>query len=211
LKRIADRKPLLFFVMLALLAFLLWLAVLTMFWGGLQLVGVRSSLWALIEALSTAAAMAFVIGAGYLAYQELNEAQATRHMDVADRLFAELNARDSIADRRWVYQNMTGDPETDLKQLDDTGRDRVKHVLNSLDRVAFLTQPGWVPEEMVMPWMSLMVVKAWEKLEPYVMYERDRRVEPDYYASAEDVAQRCQRWRMKKKLANQATWVDGAL
>jgi hypothetical protein len=211
LKRVADRRPLLFFVALAIIAFLLWVGALTVFWGLLHVAGGSSSLWALIEALSTAAAMAFVIGAGYLAYQELNEVQAARHMEVADRLFAELNASESIKDRRWVYQNMTGDPETDLKKLDDAGRDRVKHVLNSLDRVAFLTQPGWVPDEMVMPWMSLMVVKAWEKLEKYVIYERARRKEPDYYSSAEDVARRCRRWREKKSLAIEATWVDGAL
>ena len=44
------------------------------------------------EALATAVTAATVIGAGFLAYRELDEASNSRHLAVADRLFEELNA-----------------------------------------------------------------------------------------------------------------------
>ena len=87
----------------------------------------------------------------------------------------------------------------------------MKRVLNSLDRVAFLTQDGWIPEEMIMPWMNPMIVKAWIKLAPYVDYERDRRGEPDYYKHAGELAQRCMAWREQNLPGAHTRWIDDAL
>ena len=95
--------------------------------------------------------------------------------------------------------------------MTDEGRAAVKQVLNSLDRVAFLTQAGWIPDEMIMPWMNPMVVKAWARLEAYVEYESQRRGEPDYYQHARQVAERCRAWRSKHLPDAEITWIDDAL
>ena len=81
-------------------------------------------------------------------------------------------------------------------------RDSVKRALNSLDRVAFLAQSGWIPEEMVMPWM---------KLEPYVRYEGGRRQEPDHCEHARALEERCLMWGAKSIPEAEITWVDDAL
>jgi len=39
------------------------------------------------------------------------------------------------------------------------GHAAMKRVLNSLDHIAFLTQAGWIPEDMIMPWMNPMIVR----------------------------------------------------
>ena len=91
------------------------------------------------------------------------------------------------------------------------GRDNLKRVLNSLDRVAFLTQSGWIPEEMIMSWMNPMLVKAWIKLEPYVRYEGGRRQEPDHCEHARALAERCLMWGAKSLPEAEITWVDDAL
>jgi hypothetical protein len=80
-----------------------------------------------------------------------------------------------------------------------------------MDRVAFLTQAGWIPEDMVMPWMNPMIVKAWTRLEPYVDYERQRRHEPDYYHHARALAERCCAWRVTNLPDAQITWIEDAL
>ena len=46
------------------------------------------------------------------------------------------------------------------------GQAAVKRVLNSLDHIAFLTQAGWIPEAMIMPWINPMIVKAWASWRP---------------------------------------------
>ena len=98
-----------------------------------------------LEAISTAVAAAAVFGAAYIAYQELSEVANTRYMDIADRLFGELNSPENIAARRRIFQNLDADPATGLKNMGQDDREAMKKVLNSLDRVAFLTQSGWIP------------------------------------------------------------------
>jgi hypothetical protein len=76
--------------------------------------------------------------------------------------------------------------------------------------VAFLTQAGWIPEEMIMPWMNPMVVKAWEKLEPYVDYESRRRNEPDYYAEVR-VGRALSSLAGEESAGAEITWAENAL
>lgn len=172
-----------------------------------------SSLWGSLDQISAAVAAAAVFGAAYFAYQELDEISKSRHIDVADRLFDELNNPEIIEARRHIYQNLDKDPENGLKNLSTQDREAMKRVLNSLDRVAFLTQEGWIPDELIMPWMHPMIAKSWEKLEPYVLYERERRGEPYYYEHAGKLAERCKKWRkVKLKLVDcDNKWIKGAL
>ena len=207
------QKRLTFVVILSLTAagFVVWMMGLLAVWGLLRLVGVSAPFLAMAEALSTALAAAGLLGAGFVAYRELDEVASSRHMEVADRLFAELNSPENVKARRWVFQHLPDDPEQGLAALDETGQDAVKKVLNSLDHVAFLTQTHWIPEEMIMPWMNPMVVKAWIRLKPYVEYESQRRQEPDYYQDVRELAEHCLEWRAKTYQTAQITWVDNAL
>jgi hypothetical protein len=164
-----------------------------------------------IESLSTALAAALVLGAGFIAWQELSEVANSRYMDIADRLFNELNSAENVEARRRVFQNLPKDPEKGLKRMSTKDRDAMKRVLNSLDHVAFLTQSGWIPDDLVMPWMHPMIAKSWEKLEAYVLYERERRNEPYYYQYAGKLAERCTQWRIKHLKETTTKWVDNAL
>jgi hypothetical protein len=207
----SQRTTLLAIFALTAAGFVVWLGALLFGWLFLQAVGLPTNFWAMTEALSTAVAAAAVLGAGFVAYRELSEVASSRHMEVADRLFHELNSPENIEARRWIFQNLADEPEEGLKSLTPEGQAAVKRVLNSLDRVAFLTQAGWIPEEMIMPWMNPMVVKAWRKLGPYVAYESRRRGEPDYYEHARKMAERCRAWRAKNLPEAEITWVEDAL
>jgi hypothetical protein len=206
-----ERHPLTVFLSITALGLFLWVVGLFVLWLFVRILGLNTGLWAMIEALSTAITAAAVLGAGFVASRELRELGNSRHLEIADRLLSELNAPGNIAARRWVFQSLPDDPVEGIAAITPEGRDAVKTVLNSLDRVAFLTQPDWIPEEMVMPWLSPMVVKAWAKLGPYVDYESERRTEPDYYASARRVAGRCQAWRAEHVPDAQVTWIPDAL
>ena len=192
-------------------ALVLWGVLLVALWRGLRLAGLSVDLGTVTEALSAAVTAAAVLSAGYVAYRELTELSTARHIEVADKLFNELNAPESVAARRWIFENLPDDPEEGLRSLSAEGQAVVKRVLNSLDRVAFLTQAGWIPERMIMPWMNPMVVKVWAKLGPYVDYESRRRREPDYYEQARELAERCVAWRRERLPEAEVTWVEDAL
>ena len=207
----SGRRTLAVVAICTVLGLAIGLLLILSIWGVLHARGGASSFWAMTEALATAVTAATVIGAGFLAYRELDEASNSRHLAVADRLFEELNAPENVAARRWIFLYLPPDPASGLDEMTDQDRDTVKRVLNSLDRVAFLTQGGWIPEDMVMPWMSPMILKAWIKLKPWVDYEADRRHEPDYYRQVRDLAERCLSWREAHGMSTEVTWVENAL
>lgn len=206
-----EKRSFFLIVSITLVGLFVWLGSLLILQLILRLVGLPSNYFAIVEALSTAITAAAVLGGGYLAYHELNEQAIIRYMEVADRLFEELNSGENIAARRWIFQELPQNPKEGIASLSDEGRKAVKTVLNSLDRVAFLTQAGWIPDDMIMPWMNPMIVKVWIKLEPYVDYESRRRHEPDYYEQARDLARRCIAWREQHLPDAKITWLDDAL
>lgn len=207
----SSRKTFLLIILIISAAFILWLVLLLLLWAILKSAGASSDLWAMIESLSTALAAAAVFTAGFIAYRELSEISNTRYMEVADRLFEELNSDENIEARRWVFQNLPTDPKEGIPAMTTEGRTAIKRVLNSLDRVAFLTQSGWIDEDLVMPWMNPMIVKAWVRVKPYVEYERKRRREPDYYQGVSALAERCLVWRRENIPGAEITWVEDAL
>lgn len=193
------------------LALLGWFGGLYALWSILRAAGHGADPWAMTEALSTAVAAAAVFSGGFVAYRELREQDRSRHIQVADRLFTELNAPENIEARRWVFQHLPDDPRTSIHTLSEEGRLAIKRVLNGLDRAAFVTQAGWIPDELIMPWINPMVVKAWAKLGPYVAYESERRKEPDYYHMVRALAERCAAWRAEHVPDARITWLDDAL
>jgi len=199
------------FFSITIVGFFLWIMALVVLWLLLHFLNFTFDLMAMIEAFSTAVAAAAVFGAGFIAYRELSEVANSRHLEIADRLFDELNSSENIEARRRVFQSLPANPELGLKEMSAEDREAVKKVLNSLDHVAFLTQSGWIPDEVIMPWMHPMIAKSWEKIGPYVEYERNHRNEPYYYKYAGDLAARCKNWREKNHLEKEISWVDNAL
>jgi hypothetical protein len=207
----SERSIILTILAITAVGFLIWVGAIFFIWLLMQVVGLSANFFSMISALSTALAAAAVFGAGFIAIRELAEMTSSRHMEVADRLFAELNSPENIAARTWVFRHLPADPQEGVKSLPPEGHTAVKQVLNSLDRVAFLTQYGWIPDDDIIPWMHPMIAKSWHKLSPYVKYERARRNEPYYYEHAEMLAIRCQKWRQENLAEVDINWVEDAL
>ncbi len=163
------------------------------------------------QTLTSTVTMVCILTGSVLAFQQLSEAASNRHLAVADRLFEELNSPENIEARRWIFHNLPADPEEGGRTLTPEGHAAIKRVLNSLDHIAFLTQAGWIPNEMIMPWINPMVVKAWAKLESYVEYESRKRGEPDYYQHTRELAGRCRAWRQHNLPNTEIIWIKDAL
>ena len=152
-----------------------------------------------------------VLAALLMSYRQLSDFRKSRHIAIANDLFEELNALESIEARRWVYRHLDAEPEKLVETLTDEERAIVKRVLNSLDRVAFLTQSGWIPEAVVMPWMNPMIVKSWTKLRPLIEFESCRRNEPDYYEHVTRLGERCVEWCKTHYNNYDLRWLEDAL
>lgn len=200
-----------FFFLAFVIGFFLLLFGLYLVWVLLVGIGTPNEFLVLVGALAAISSSAAIIAGGYIAFRQLGEIANSRHLEVANRLFEELNSAENITARRWVFQNLPDDPQVGVQALTPEGQEAVKRVLNSLDHVAFLTQAGWIPPDLVMPWMHPMIAKSWEKLKPYVEYERKRRNEPYYYERIDDLAAHCHAWRLEHLEETQVKWVQDAL
>ena len=92
------------FFVVTLAVFLLWGLCAFLIWRIFDSLALSDNFYVAIEALSTALAVATVFGAGYFAIQELSESSKTRYMEIADKLFNELNSEENIQARKLVYQ-----------------------------------------------------------------------------------------------------------
>ena len=207
----SGQRTIVMVIVIAGIGYLLWMGLLLVLWSLLQAAGFSMEFWPLAQTLTSSVTMVAIFAGSILAIRQLNESASNRHLAVVDRLFEELNSPENIEARRWIFHNLPDDPVEGNRSLTPEGHLAVKRVLNSLDHIAFLTQAGWIPEEMIMPWMNPMIVKAWAKLEPYVEYESRKRHEPDYYQYTRELAERCRAWRSHHLPSSEIVWVNDAL
>jgi hypothetical protein len=77
-----DYLPLIIFIVITATGSTIWIGCLIIVWLLSQVIGLKTDLWAMVEALSTAIAAVAVIGAGFFAYRELSEISSSRHLVV---------------------------------------------------------------------------------------------------------------------------------
>ena len=99
----SERAIIILFVLITTAGFLLWVSMIFIAWLLMQKMGLSTDLFSMIGSLSTALAAAAVFSAGFIAYRELSEMTFSRHIEVADRLFNELNSAENVSARTWVF------------------------------------------------------------------------------------------------------------
>lgn len=205
--------------LIALVFFVVWVALILAVWNLVGPGGFDGSLWGALEGVSSAATLATVVGGGMIALAQLVEAIDNRHRELQARnlssynyIFELLMKDENIEARRWIYLNLTEDLslEEGLALIASEGREQVKLVLNSFDYLGFLVEQDWVTDEAVIEWVSPFVVKTWICLGRFVEYEAHRRSEPDYYKAARNLAHQCQIWR-NQKLGAEPRWFKDAI
>jgi hypothetical protein len=196
------------------IGFVVWVALTALIWFILRLAGVDFEFWPMLEALSTAAAVAQFFGGGVVALWQLRDSADSRNLGIYNDIFEKLMSSENIEARRWIYINLPDDPQTGIDDIDEDGQRHVKNVLNSLDHLGFLLEQDWITgegEDAIIKWVSPFVVKCWARLEPYIDFEAARRHEPDYYDSIRKLAERCIAWRKTNLPEARITWVGKSL
>jgi hypothetical protein len=196
------------------ISFTTWIGACVVLWSILRNAGIQTDFWAMLEAVSTAAAVAQFLGGGVVALWQLRDSVDSRNLSIYNDIFEKLMSDRDIESRRWIYINLPDTPEQGVAGLSAEGQTHVKQVLNSLDHLGFLLEQDWITkdaEDAIIKWVSPFVVKIWAKIGPYIDYEAQRRNEPDYYASIRFLAQRCIDWRAKNIPSAEIVWLKDAL
>lgn len=195
-------------ILVSIVVFVLWVFGIRAVWLSARPgAPVEWDLWGMIEGLSSAAAFAALFGGGIVVLLQLIEASESRHLDVYNSVFERMMRDEEIEARRWIYQNLPENPEHGLQGLSAEDHRKVKLVLNSFDHLGFLLRQQWITDDGLIGWVSPVVVKTWQKLEPYVDHEAERRGEPYYYSAARYLADRCTEWWQANRGEVTFTWL----
>ncbi len=196
LRHLSTGRALLLITGIGFIAAVLWLTV-----GPrvAESVGLNDDQWKTLGSFTSAVAFAFAFGTGIIALVEFGQAVDSRNLDIYRDIYQKLMSEEQIEARRTIY-NLPEytDRQARIKAIyaDDDAKKAIKDVLNLFDYFGFIVAQDWVTADEIIGWLSPVVVKVWERIEPAVTHEREQRPEePDYYISAVELASRCQAWR----------------
>ncbi len=161
-----------------------------------EAVGLSENQWKTLGSFTSAVAFAIAFGTGIIALVEFGQAVDSRNLDIYRDIYQKLMSPEQIEARRTIYNlpEFT-DRQARIKAIyaDDDAKKALKDVLNLFDYFGFIVAQDWVTADEIIGWLSPVVVKVWERIEPAVTHEREQRPEePDYYISAVELASRCQ-------------------
>jgi hypothetical protein len=180
--------------------------------------------WDMLGNITGLITMSLFFGGVVFAFLEYVQTAIQRKRESAEasfniykELYDRLMNTEALEARRWIILNLptledAGNDRTlwqerAKKVLDEIpagwqserapGREYLKQVLNTFDFIGFVAQHYWNMENELVMWMSPSVAKVWERIEPIVEEEADKRHEPDYYESARNFGKYCVEWRQK--------------
>ena len=187
---------------------------------------VNSLDWSLLGNIASVVTMSLIVGGLVFAVSQYVENADQRRREAAQAGFSmykevvdRLMSQEATTARRWIILNL---PTLDEAGNDNTawlarttalinaiptgekaeraqGKTYLKQVLNDFDFLGFVAQHYWSMENELVEWMSAPVAKTWERIYSYVDYEAQERAEPDFYASARWLGQRCLKWRSSQE------------
>ena len=130
-KLLSKYSVILIFFVATVIVFLAGCVAVFALWGVLNIADTNADFWGMLSAIATAFAASTVLGTVFVAYIQLSEVYNSRYIDVANKLFDELNSPENIEARRWVFNDLPDDPVNGIKTISEDDRDRVKKVLCS--------------------------------------------------------------------------------
>lgn len=108
----------------------------------------------------------------YFIWKELDFIKRTQYLEAWRHLDKDLSSEDNREARKYCYHKLPSDPK---KATDEDWR-RVEFVANSFERVGFYVDSKFLPKSKVLDLYASVVIRSWKVLEPYVKYDRCRRM-----------------------------------
>ncbi|AGL18828.1 DUF4760 domain-containing protein [Actinoplanes sp. N902-109] len=136
--------------------------------------------------------LALVVSGG-VAVRQLVRMRHSNMLPVALDLFREFRTEQFRADMRYLVERLWTDwppGGTGVLDLPDEPRARVVRVASYFNNVGVLVANGVVDERMVRGFMGQSVLRAWDRVAPFLRVERTRRSDPAYNAYFEHLAAR---------------------
>jgi hypothetical protein len=126
---------------------------------------------------SDLASLAGIIGAGVVIYaavvavRQLKEMARSRNLEAMLRVYELIASKEARASRRFIYTELSSEPDA----VTSEELDKIEEVSVTFDRVGALVGAGLVPADLLFASHRDMIIRAWDRLAPYVAYHRLQR------------------------------------
>jgi hypothetical protein len=130
-----------------------------------------SDIWNAVSSISTLIGTIVVSITVILAYFQLKEMTAARSLEALLRVFDELTNEEMSRARRYVLSHNLPPPD----QVSPEIYEQMHKVWVSFDNLGIMVAKKMIPEQIALEMFHDNVIQYWQKLEPYIQYERKKR------------------------------------
>ena len=124
--------------------------------------------WSILSSIASVLGFTVVIWTAFMALGQLKEMARSRHLEAMLQVYEMIGSDQARADRRFIYVKLKSIPAS----LTAEEWEYVEKVSAVFDRIGNLASHGLIPEEEFFQSHCEIIIKAWMKLEPYIMYRR---------------------------------------
>ena len=154
--------------------------------------------WNVVIAASTLVGTVVVSVTAILAYLQLKEMTAARWVEAISKVFDMLINDEISKARRYVRTKDLPPPGTIEDEITNEDYQRMYKVWTSFDNLGIMIAFNMLPEHLPLEMFHTQVIECWEKLEPQIHFERQRR--KGWYAHFfEDLYILCIEYRTKRQ------------
>jgi len=124
--------------------------------------------WSILSSITTMLGFAVLIWAAIVALSQLKEMTKARYLDAMMQVHEMLASEEARNRRKYIYNKLKSKPE----RLTAVEREHVEQVSVTFDRIGNLVEYGLVPRDVLFDSHCEVIIRVWQKLEPYIMYHR---------------------------------------
>lgn len=124
--------------------------------------------WSILASISTILGFAILIWAAIVALNQLKEMTKARHLDAMLQVHEMLASAEARNHRKYIYIKLKSKPD----KLSAEEREHIEQVSVTFDRIGNLVEYGLVPKDILFDSHCEVIIRAWQKLEPYIMHHR---------------------------------------
>lgn len=139
------------------------------------------------------AVLALLVSTG-VAWRQLSRMRESNMLPVTLDMFREFRTHEFRAAMRYLVEDLwTEHPPgtTGITALPDDARARLTEVISYFNNVGLLLHQGIVDERVIQGFMGGSLLRAWDRVAPYLRVERALRDDPIFYGFFEHAVARC--------------------
>ena len=151
------------------------------------------NMWEIVGGIASIVGTFGLIYTLWLLHRQLKEMSTARSLEAIARVFEYLTSEDVSRARKEVLDGDLPAPG----QVSLPHYEAMHKVWVSFDNLGVMIKHSMIPENIALDMFHTPAIRCWQKLEPYIQYERSTRPDPRYQIFFEELYDRSLKYRQR--------------